>query len=281
MILSTFPSTLLYLAKGDFERALDCVREYGLDAVDLTPAQTAGRTAKEMKALMDKKGVRVGGSHCVLPIASPDPQIHAQAVKDAEAFLHTLAVLGSTRCMVVPGALDVCVDLEQKPLYREQILRGLPALVKTGRELGIRVNIENFSQPKTPFSTIEECSFLLDRVEGLSFCFDMGNFIYMDIDPLSAYDALGSRTVSLHLKDVRSQVEKDGETGSISPSGRYLYPCDLGEGQIPVRELLRRFKRDGFDGPVTLELFSLKGSYEQFDRTFRENIQTVRKWIES
>ncbi len=279
MILSTFPSTLLYLARGNFERSLELVKEYELDAVDFTPAHFIDRTANELKALMNKKGVKNGGSHCVLPIASLNKEEHEKAVRDAEIFIRNIAAIGGTECMVVPGTAAVCTDTDKKPLYAENILQGLYPLVSLGKQLGVHINIENFSQPKTPFSAVEECVYLLDRVEGLTFCFDMGNFVYMDIDPLKAYDTLGKRSTAIHLKDVISSAEKIRENPVMSPSGRYIYPCDIGEGRVDVKELLKRFKRDGFRGPVTLELSATKGSYEQFDKVFRENISMLRELI--
>jgi sugar phosphate isomerase/epimerase len=84
--------------------------------------------------------------------------------------------------------------------------------------------------------------------EMLGVNFDTGNVTLFGTDPLMMLDAVIDKVMHVHLKDIdRATFEKyKGMTGI--PFG-----TPLGEGVVPIKEIISRLKKAGFDGELSIE----------------------------
>jgi sugar phosphate isomerase/epimerase len=80
---------------------------------------------------------------------------------------------------------------------------------------------------------------------------DMANGMSLGFDPLEDVRTLGSRISRVHAKE----FQKPADAGQSRQPGSYpgLNPVVLGQGDVPIADILRELKRVGYKGFITLE----------------------------
>lgn len=136
----------------------------------------------------------------------------------------------STRPLSLPLPLPVSGD------YRHFLLNGL---ARFEDEEGVCVAVENMPARRILGRRLEIHSLnTLDALAGLPhLTLDTTHLATWGMDPVDAYERLKARVVHVHLSDF------DGK--------EHLLPE---QGHLPLAEFLRRLKRDGYQGAVSLEL---------------------------
>lgn len=127
---------------------------------------------------------------------------------------------------------------EEGPAVREAVLRRLRGFLTYFRGSGVTLLHEN--EKGTFGASIQNCLELVHALEGEDFglIYDPANFVQCGEDPEEAFAMLGRYARYFHIKDA------DRETG------RNVL-CGQGDGKLP--QLLRRLRRTGYDGFLTLE----------------------------
>lgn len=102
----------------------------------------------------------------------------------------------------------------------------------------------------TAFATPSRVNSLLSPLNPLRVapCFDIGNFLLVDADPISAAHELPEPFL-VHVKDFRE--DESGPYKSIK--GRHLAGCRLGEGIVPIAETLAILRQNS-SHPMILDL---------------------------
>ena len=83
--------------------------------------------------------------------------------------------------------------------------------------------------------------------------FDMANFLFVDESPLDAAKNLSGQVSLLHVKDYASSPE---HVGWPTPGGLWYEGCPLGQGVVPIQQILAILSQGGFDGVASIELES-------------------------
>ena len=177
--------------------------------------------------------------------------IHSSSENVAEEVVRLAVKHKSPRILLIPGYFRS----DDTFSAAENALSPLKRICALAEEENITVGVEDYDHIDAPTSTIRGLSFFLDRIPELSCFFDTGNFIFMAEDALDAYRVLKRRiNAQIHCKD-RTLTGRDGEMPTRSREGVDLYPCAVGEGVIPIREIVCDLVKNGFDGVLTAELF--------------------------
>ena len=178
---------------------------------------------------------------------------------EAEAFVAAAVRYGVPRIMVIPGERKggaySAADLDR-------IVAGLGRIVAVAGEKGIAVMIEDFGGTENVCSHLGYMKEMLDRVPGLRYALDSGNFAHAgrgeDILEMLAYS---NRIAHVHLKD--------------SPAGDGRKRVSVGTGAVPNGEIVRTVAARGYDGWYTLE--DLIGDDRLPD--VRRQVARIRGWI--
>ena len=133
-----------------------------------------------------------------------------------------------------------------------RMIREMSSICKMGTENGIRVTIEDFDDFKSPVSCINGIQYFLEHVPDLKYTLDMGNFAYSDEDVSEAWEVLKEKVVHVHCKDRGAVGETEHVTNKIN---RGLRTVAVGEGYMPIRELLEKIRSTGYDGYLAIEHF--------------------------
>lgn len=109
------------------------------------------------------------------------------------------------------------------------------------REYNIAVAIHNHGPEDKNFPAPQDALKLIkNRDKRFGLCIDVGHTLRAGVDPVQAVAEAGSRVLDLHLKDLRSQAEKNSQV-------------EVGKGVIDFPGLFRTLLKVGFTGHAALE----------------------------
>lgn len=104
---------------------------------------------------------------------------------------------------------------------------------------------------------------------------DVGNFVCVDEDPITAVKKNIGIASMVHIKDfyIRPEDRNPGDGWFRSAGGRYLRGAIVGQGDLDLWEILRIVKHSGYDGYLSIEYEGLedclKGTKIAFDNVKR------------
>lgn len=160
--------------------------------------------------------------------------------------------VGAGRILVVPGFLTAEEAQELKPLVMDydktaaflegnvrakRMAEGLSMAAELGAASGVQVTIEDFDDEKSPISSASGMLWYIRQIPQLKATFDTGNFIIHGEKVTEAWELLQEDAVHVHLKD-------RGENAVA-----------VGDGYIPIKEVVERFEERQYDGYYAIEHF--------------------------
>ena len=168
-----------------------------------------------------------------------DPALRAKRVDYTLRCIDLAQKLGVPNISTEPGGPLQDMTREQG---LELFLEGLKQVEQRAKDKGIRVLIE-----PEPDLLIENSGQFLDLIKildkdvfGLNF--DVGHFYCVNEDPVELIKKLKDYTYHFHLEDIASTREH--------------YHLKLGEGAIDLPAVLKTIDEIGYDGFVTVELYT-------------------------
>lgn len=121
----------------------------------------------------------------------------------------------------------------------------------------ITVVIEDFDDRNSPIACVSGMQWFAEQVPGLCFTFDTGNFIIHGENIFAAWEELKDKVVHVHCKDRKISSDKPLQTqknATLDIKECYL-PAAVGEGCIPIKELVYKMKEYGYRGYLAIEHF--------------------------
>ena len=225
----------------------------GLDFVDLTLEPPAAASwlvdADAIRAALDHYALRVvGHTAFYLPIASAIEELRAASLVELRRCVDCFAKVGSLWMNVHP---DPHMHFYSTEAMFEQNRRTLRELLDYAGERGVGVMIENI--PRW-FNCVEQVAPFLDTLPDLGFHLDIGhaNLSVPDNTTAELVARYGPRIRHVHLHD-----NKGGDADLHLP---------LGAGTLKFRKELGELKSAGYDGTITLEVFSRDPHYFMHSR---------------
>jgi sugar phosphate isomerase/epimerase len=234
----------------------------GLDFIDLTLEPPAAGYWQ-----IDRKAVRqalknhglgiVGHTAYYLPLGHPFEEIRRGAVAEFARCLECFAELGAEVMNIHP---DAKAPMHDAAFSVRQNLRSLNELLEVSRRTGVGIMVENLP---ADFNNREQLSELLDPLPEVGLHLDLGhtNLLVQENTAEEILAAYGERLRHVHLHDNRG--------------GNHDLHLPLGAGAIDFGMCIRALKRAGYDGTITLEVFTpdqyfVKYSAEQLRRWWAE-----------
>jgi sugar phosphate isomerase/epimerase len=224
-----------------------------LDFIDLTlepPAAAAWRVdgGRIRQALQERRLGVVGHTAYYLPIGHPFETVRAAAVGELRSCLQKFAEIGVGWMNIHP---DRRAPMHDWRFVIEQNVRSLSELLEVARPLGIGLMIENLPDG---FNTVEQLGDLFDPLPELGLHLDLGhaNLHRGHNSAESILAAFGPRLRHVHLHD-----NKGGDDDLHLP---------LGAGTLDVERQVRLLHAAGYDGTITLEVFSLDRHFLAYSR---------------
>ena len=235
----------------------------GMDFIDLTlepPEAASWRVDPNAirEALGRHKLEVVGHTPFYLPMASAIEELRRASVSELRRCLEVFRIVGARWMNVHP---DRHTPMHGREFYIDQNRRSFEELRADTRRLGVGLMIENLPGDYNNAAQLGE---LLDPLPDLGLHLDIGhaNLQVPHNTTEEILERYGSRLRHVHLHD-----NKGGFADLHLP---------LGTGNIDLAGAVRALKRCGYDGTITLEVFTPDRHYLTYSRD-----QLRRVWNET
>lgn len=240
------------------------VKDAGIDAVEIN--MTYLNEHEDTYKLLKDAQLDVS---CVYEFYEMDSK---DETKRAQCHVDTAKKAGAGKLLVVPGFFTEetkdyvsCIrDYEKTAAFlshNEKALRmakGMSDIVARAKKQGIRVVIEDFDNINSPIACVNGMKWFMEQIPELWITFDTGNFIIHKEDIFTAWEALKERVIHVHCKD------------------RGAESVAVGDGYIPMKELLGRIVESGYEGYFAIEHFDAADQEKCMQRSaafLRDNFQ--------
>jgi sugar phosphate isomerase/epimerase len=229
------------------------IADMGLEFIDLTlepPLASASRIDIDAvrRAISDHNLEVVGHTAYYLPLASPFESVRCAAVAELRNCLEAFAAVGARWMNIHP---DHNTPLHPRSYFISRNVLSISELMPDARRHGVGLMVENLPGN---FNTPEQLGDLLDPLPELGLHLDIGHANLLV--PSNMTEAIlakyGPRLRHVHLHD-----NKGGGADLHLP---------LGAGTVDVRSAIRALKACGYDGTITLEVFTPDREYLRISR---------------
>jgi sugar phosphate isomerase/epimerase len=186
----------------------------------------------------------IGHTAYYLPWASPFETLRKAALREMRSTLEVFAELGASKVTVHPDK-SIPFALGSKGVW-EKNLESLEAIESMAAPLGITILLENMDRT---FNRVDQIRNALARMPGLGFHLDVGH-ANLNVERNRTEEflkAFRDRLVHVHLSDNFGKSED--------------LHLPLGAGAIPWPKIIGLLKESGYDGTITLEVFSQERKY--------------------
>jgi sugar phosphate isomerase/epimerase len=215
----------------------------GFDFVDLTlePPHAWPVDPPEVRRLLDALGLAVvGHTAFYLPIASPFPELRAASYELLQQAFSAFAEVGAAVVNVHPDPVTRLVPLDE--VYARNA-DAVAELAGRADAAGVRLMVENLGRS---FARVGDLRPLLDSAPSVGFHLDVGHahLLRARDEPNRTAELLGAfsdRLAHVHVSD------------NLGVDDLHL---PLGAGTIQWPAIVAELRRTGWDGTVTVEVFS-------------------------
>jgi sugar phosphate isomerase/epimerase len=237
----------------DLLKEIEWVASLGFEFLDLTlepPLAAVQRidVPAVRAALQGHKLQVIGHTAYYLPLCHPFEGVRRAAVEELKLCLEAFAALGARWMNLHP---DRQAPLHDRKFIIERNLQTIHELLVPARQVGVGLMVENLPGS---FNTVRQLSELLDQVPELGLHLDIGHANLLvehnTTDELLA--AYGGRLRHVHLHD-----NKGGSADLHLP---------LGAGTLETERYIRSLQRAGYDGTITLEVFTPDRQFLTYSR---------------
>jgi sugar phosphate isomerase/epimerase len=219
------------------------ISDAGFDFIDLTLEPPSAAVQKldlqaVRSALEEHQLPVVGHTAYYLPLCHPFESVRRAVVEEFKICLEAFAAVGAKWMNLHP---DSHAPFHNRAFIVEKNLETIRALLPLSRELGVGLMIENL--PGT-YNTVRQISELMDGIPELGLHLDIGHAnLLVNVNTTDELlNAYGKRLQHVHIHD-----NKGGSTDLHLP---------LGAGTVDTVHCIRSLQAIGYDGTITLEVFS-------------------------
>ncbi len=227
--------------------------EMGLEFIDLTlepPCASSWMVKPDaIRAELDRHKMKaVGHTAYYLPLASAFEEIRKASVTELRRCIEMFQRVGVSWMNLHP---DRHTPFHPRQFYIERNIQTIRELLDYGRERNVGIMIENLPGD---FNSAPQLGELLDPIPELGLHLDIGH-ANLQVPHNTTHEILaayGDRLRHVHLHD-----NKGGHADLHMP---------LGTGTVDVPAAVASLRRAGYDGTITLEVFTPDRRYFQASR---------------
>jgi sugar phosphate isomerase/epimerase len=248
----------------DLLHELEWIAAMGFDFIDLTlepPKAASWRVDPDaIRSALERHGLGVvGHTAFYLPLASGIEEIRQASLHELKRCVDVFAAIGARWMNIHP---DRHAPMHDRRFYVGKNVDTLSELLPYAAERGLGLMVENLPGD---FNTARELGELLDPLPELGLHLDVGhaNLLVAQSTVEELLAAYGTRLRHVHLHD-----NKGGSADLHLP---------LGTGTVDLRAAVRSLHAAGYDGTITLEVFTPDSHHLAYSRELLRRVWSEEK----
>lgn len=135
------------------------------------------------------------------------------------------------------------------PLLMDTVRMRIVKFWERAKAEGLDILMEDYDHFQSPCCGIQRLDSIFMLAPDMGHVLDTGNYYFCEDDVLEAYEKYQGRIRHVHMKD-RIQNQRNG----LAPA--------VGEGVIPIKEIVGKLRESGYEGWFTVEHFGAPDMYE-------------------
>lgn len=271
-----------YIRAGEMTQ-FDCVakaKELGFDGIEFI--DLAGENLEEQKELAQKLREEADRVGIEINAYSINARLYKDTQEEMDAEVERLkGQLDVAKILGVPVMRhDVCWGLGKTGKSRSFDLM-LPTIAENIRKvaeyaetLGIKTCSENHGMIVQDSDRMERLFNTVNH-DNYGLLVDMGNFLCVDENPITAVSRVAPYAIHAHTKDMLVKDHPFPGYRMMSRGGNYLMFTAVGEGDVPVEQCLRILKKAGYDGYISIEFEGKEDCIEGISK----GLKNLKKYI--
>jgi len=219
------------------------ISENGFDFIDLEPYNPHKMNSESIKDALKSSGLEViGHTDPYIPFIFPIKSIRKASLEEFKKYIEVFSSLGVKLMNIHPSTDAPRFSDEQKIKANIEFLKDLNKICQASN---ITLMIENLVDP---FDKPEVFERMISQVPGLKLHLDIGHTNINQKYNLAEefFKKLGEHIVHLHLSDNKGWCDDH---------------IPLGCGNIKWSKMVKIIRKYGYDGTITLEIFSPDRDY--------------------
>lgn len=252
MKIGTFLEQIIALQElhqiNDLEKVLKSPTLEGITYVDGSSSVYDRYNVKEVKQILDTCGIQTASIYHWFYYDKLARRGLDGIKDDIKLQIERCKMTGANLFMPVPQ----CNHEIERSEWQKYILDYFFMVKEYAMSYGIKTVIENYSDTVNPYATIDDIAYFLEQIPEMGYVLDAGNFWFNNTDVLKACDKFLPRTEHVHLKDLRPM----SENAPMMILGKGCESVAIGEGIIPIEQILDKLQYYGYDGTLTIEINS-------------------------
>jgi inosose dehydratase len=227
------------------------MRDLGLHATELGALGWLPTDPEALRRVLDAHGLQLVGAF--VPLVCHEPDKREEALESAAATAAMLAAVDAQ--YFVTAVVSDPAEWRRPPLTSanwDHLFRVIDEFEAITATHGLRQVLH--PHVDTLVETADEVRRALDSSE-VAICLDTGHLSIGGTDPLDLAEQAAARVGLVHLKDVRTAVAAQLNAGELSLMAAVqagLFAA-LGDGDVPIAEVVTALEGHGYDGPYVLE----------------------------
>jgi len=218
---------------------------------------------QSVRKLLDELGMKVSAYSIGNDFVQQDENARRKEIETVKKGIDVACALGTKLLRVFSGSPKEGISFDTAS---EWIISSLKECALYAEEKGITMVLENHGLFAGKGSQVKE---IIEKVnsEYLKANTDLGNFLLVNEDPFKAVQELKDYVGFVHFKDFK-EVGKD-EFGYDAIDGRKYQGTIIGQGQVPMKEVVDFLHENGYDGFLSIE-------YEGVGDPVAETVESIK-----
>lgn len=243
--------------KLNLVQTVEKAHELGFEAIEFIDLPGSGleeqkSLAYELRHRADELGMKINAYTIGANLYHANDDDNAAEVKRLYGQLEVAQILGADVMRH-----DVCYSVPREGRVRSfdamlpTIVKNIRAVTEYAQTLNIRTCVENHGYVAQDSDRVERLFNAVDH-ENFGLLVDIGNFVCVDEDNVTAVSRVAPYAIHAHAKDMYKRdacFEGCGQTRGC----RYFKGAVLGEGDVDVKRCIEILKRAGYDGYISIE----------------------------
>ena len=271
-----------YIRAGEMTQ-FDCVakaKELGFDGIEFI--DLAGENLEEQKELAQKLREEADRVGIEINAYSINARLYKDTQEEMDAEVERLkGQLEVAKILGVPVMRhDVCWGLGKTgnarsfDLMLPTIAENIRKVAEYAETLGIKTCSENHGMIVQDSDRMERLFNAVNH-DNYGLLVDMGNFLCVDENPVTAVSRVAPYAIHAHTKDMLVKDHPFPGYRMMSRGGNYLMFTAVGEGDVPVEQCLRILKKAGYDGYISIEFEGKEDCIEGISK----GLKNLKKYI--